>query len=231
VVAINNLNHRLKIFMPKKKLAEKAKLELPTNSRSLKSILVTNTRVNYDSNSVAANMAEIVSHQGYRVALIDADLRRPLLHTLYHVPNRVGLMDVLHGERSFSGLLHSVNSSRLFLLTSGINDNGKTDPFASPQMCQLISRLSREFDQVIIHGPPLIYAETASLAAKVNGVVVLIHPNRNRADAARVVMDRLQKSGARIFGVVIRDQTKYQGNQSAFIEKLLTYDRRAQLPN
>jgi len=205
-------------------------LELPHNHRTLKTILVTSTRVNYDGNSVAANMAAVVSHQGNRVALIDADLKRPLLHDLFNVPNRVGLMDVLHGDRSLPGLLHSVNSNHLFLLTSGINNNGKTDPFASPQMSQLISQLSREFDKVIIHGPPLIYAETASLAAKVDGVVVLIHPNRNRADSTRVMMDKLQKTGARIIGVVMRDQPKYQVNQSAFIEKLLTYDRRARLP-
>jgi len=205
-------------------------LELLHNHRTLKTILVTNTRVVYDSNSFAANMAAIVSHQGHRVALIDADFKRPLLHDLFNVPNRVGLMDILHGERSLQNILHSVNSNHLFLLTTGINNNGKTDPFASQQMNKMLSQLSREFDKVIIHGPPLIYAETASLAAKVDGIIVLIHPNRNRADSTRVVMDRLQKTGARVIGVLTRDQPKYQVNQSAFIEKLLTYDRLARLP-
>lgn len=214
----------------KRKIDEKAKLELLHNHQTLKTILITSTRVVYDSNSVAANMAAIVSHQGNRVALIDADFKRPLLHELFNVPNRVGLMDILHGERSLQSLLHSVNSNHLFLLTTGINNNGKTDPFASQQMSKMLSQLSREFDKVIIHGPPLIYTETASLAAKVDGVIVLIHPNRNRTDSTRVVMDKLQKTGSRIIGVVMRDQPKYQVNQSAFIEKLLTYDRRAHLP-
>ena len=169
-------------------------MELLHNHQTLKTILITSTRVVYDSNSVAANMAAIVSHQGNRVALIDADFKRPLLHELFNVPNRVGLMDILHGERSLQSLLHSVNSNHLFLLTTGINNNGKTDPFASQQMSKILSQLSREFDKVIIHGPPLIYTETASLAAKVDGVIVLIHPNRNRTDSTRVVMDKLQKT-------------------------------------
>jgi hypothetical protein len=42
-------------------------------------------------------------------------------------------------------------------------------------------------------------------------------------------MDKFQKSGAKIIGVVMRDQPKYQMNQSSFIDKLLTYDRRARL--
>jgi len=197
--------------------------------QSLKSILVTSTRANYDGSSIAADMAAIIAHNGKRVALIDADLRRPLLHQLFNLPNRVGLMDVLHGERAFSGIMHSVNSNHLFVLTTGVNNNGKTDPFASSQTNEILNQLKSEYDKVIIHGPPFFYSEAASLAAKMDGVVLLIHPNRSRTDATRTIMDKFQKSGARIIGVVMRDQPKYQMNQSSFIDKLLTYDRRARL--
>lgn len=197
--------------------------------RSLKTILVTSTRANYDGSSIAAEMAAIIAHNGKRVALVDAELRRPLLHQLFNLPNRVGLMDILHGERALSGLLHSVNSNHLFVLTTGINNNGKTDPFASSRTTELLSQLKSTYDKVIIHGPPFFYSETASLAAKMDGVVLLIHPNRSRTDTTRAIMDKFQKSGAKIIGVVMRDQPKYQMNQSSFIDKLLTYDRRARL--
>lgn len=198
-------------------------------ARSLKTILVTSTRAYNDGISIAADMAAIIAHNGKRVALIDADLRRPLLHHLFNLPNRVGLMDLLNGERALSGLLHSVNSNHLFVLTTGVNNNGKTDPFASSKTAELLSQLKTEYDKVIFHGPPFFYSETAALAAKMDGVVLLIHPNRSRTDATRVIMEKFQKSGAKIIGVVMRDQPKYQLNQSAFIDKLLTYDRRARL--
>jgi Mrp family chromosome partitioning ATPase len=174
-------------------------------------------------------MAVIIAQNGKRVALIDADLKRPLLHQLFNLPNRVGLMDILHGERTLSGLVHSVNSNHLFVLTSGINNNGKTDPFTSSRTTEILNQLKREYDKVIIHGPPFFYSEAASLAAKMDGVVLLIHPNRSRTDTTRAIMDKFQKSGAKIIGVVMRDQPKYQMNQSSFIDKLLTYDRRARL--
>lgn len=197
--------------------------------RSLKTILVTSTRTNYDGSSIAADMAAIIAHNGKRVVLVDADLKRPLLHQLFNLPNRVGLMDLLHGERALPGLLHSVNSNHLFVLTTGVNNNGKTDPFASSRTTELLSQLKATYDKVIIHGPPFFYSETASLAAKMDGVVLLIHPNRSRTDSTRAIMDKLQKSGAKIIGVVMRDQPKYQMNQASFIDKLLTYDRHARL--
>lgn len=198
-------------------------------AQTLKTLLVTSTRVYPDGNSVAADIATMVAHSGKRVALLDADLRRPLVHSLFNLPNRVGLMDVLHGERAVSGLLHSVNNNHLFVLTAGINNNGKTDPFSSVEMGRLLDQLKSDYEKVIIHGPPFFHEEAITLAAKVDGVILLIHPNHTRSDSARVIMDKFQKSGARIIGVVMRDQPHYQMKQSAYIDKLLTYDRRARL--
>lgn len=198
-------------------------------TKSLKTILVTTTRTYTDGSSVAADISAMVANNGKRVALLDTDLRRPIVHNLFNLPNRVGLMDILHGQRPLSGVIHSVSSNHLFVLTTGINSNGKTDPFASPEMEKLLKQLIIEFDKVIIHGPPFFYTETATLAAKVDGVVLLIHPNHSKSDASRVIMDKFQKTGAKIIGIVMRDQPKYQVNQSVFIDKLLTYDRRARL--
>ena len=102
--------------------------------KSIKSILVTNTRAYSDGNSVAADLAALVSQNGKRVALVDADLRRPLLHSLFKLPNRVGLVDILQEQRSLSAAMHSVNSNHLFVLTAGILPTADIDLFALSKM-------------------------------------------------------------------------------------------------
>ena len=198
-------------------------------TRSLKTILVTTTRAYSDGSSVAADIATMVAHNGKRVALLDADLRCPLVHNLFNLPNRVGLIDILHGQRSLSGVIHSVNSNHLFVLTAGQSTKGKSDPFTSSKMAKLISQLNSDFDKIIIHGPPFFYTEATTLATKVDGIVLLIHPGHTKSDTSRAIMDKFQKTGAKIIGIVMRNQPKYQMNQSAFIDKLLTFDRRARL--
>jgi capsular exopolysaccharide synthesis family protein len=197
--------------------------------KSLKSILVTNTRAYPDGSSVAADLATLVAQNGKRVALVDADLRRPLIHTLFELPNRVGLVDVLEGHRAISAVMHSVNSSHLFVLTAGIMHTSNVDLFAQSKMNDFLEQLKESYDKVIIHGPPFFFSETTSLAAKVDGVVLLIHPSHTRPDPSRAIMEKFQKTGATIIGIIMRDQPKTQINQSAFIDKLLSFDRRARM--
>ncbi len=197
--------------------------------KSVKSILVTSTRAYTDGNSVAANLAALVAQNGKRVVLVDADLRRPLLHLLFKLPNRVGLVDVLQELRSLSAVMHSVDSNHLFVLTAGVLPSPKTNLFVQPKLSEILEQLGHRYDKIIIHGPPFFYNEAATLAGKVDGVVLLIHPGHTKSDPYQAVMDKFQKTGATIIGIVMRDVPKYQINQSAFIDKLLSYDRRARL--
>ena len=197
--------------------------------KSIKSILVTNTRAYSDGNSVAADLAAMVAQNGKRVALVDADLRRPLLHSLFKLPNRVGLVDILLEQRSLSAAMHPVNSNHLFVLTAGKLPVADIDLFALPKMSSFLSQLKAEYDKIIIHGPPFFYSEATTLAGKVDGVVLLIHPGHSKTDPYQAIMEKFQKTGATIIGIVMRDIPKYQINQSAFIDKLLTFDRQAHL--
>ena len=198
--------------------------------KSIKSILVTNTRAYSDGNSVAADLAAMVSQNGKRVALVDADLRRPLLHSLFELPNRVGLVDILQEQRSLSAAMHSVNSNHLFVLTAGKLPVGEYRPFYSakneraPEPAQRSNMTRSSF----MDRPSFILKQQHWLA-KVDGVVLLIHPGHSKTDPYQAIMEKFQKTGATIIGIVMRDLPKYQINQSAFIDKLLTYDRRARL--
>ena len=197
--------------------------------KSIKSILVTNTRAYSDGNSVAADLAALVAQNGKRVALVDADLRRPLLHSLFKLPNRVGLVDILLEQRSLSAAMHPVNSNHLFVLTAGKLPVPGIDLFSLPKMSSILSQLNAEYDKIIIHGPPFFYSEATTLAGKVDGVILLIHPGHSKTDPYQAIMEKFQKTGATIIGIVMRDIPKYQINQSAFIDKLLTFDRQAHL--
>ena len=196
---------------------------------SIKTILVTNTRSFSDNNSVAADLAVLIAKNGKRVALIDTNLRRPIIHSLFQLPNRVGLSDILQNHRSPLAVMHDREEDHLSILTSGRLPDGCFDIFNSAKMKKLMQILKDNFDKIIIHGPPFFFTETTSLAAQVDGVVLLIHPGYNKTDTSRAIIDKFQRTGATMIGIVMRDQPRHQANQSAFIDRLLTYDKRARL--
>jgi capsular exopolysaccharide synthesis family protein len=197
--------------------------------KSNKTILVTNTRSFTDNSSVAADLAVMIAQNGKRVALVDADLRRPIIHTLFQLPNRVGLSDILQNCRSPLAVMHKQEGDHLSILTSGKLPARCPDIFNSAKMKESMQILKEKFDKIIIHGPPFFFTEATSLAAQVDGVVLLIHPGYNKTDTSRAIIDKFQRTGATMIGIVMREQPKHQANQSAFINQLLTYDKRARL--
>ena len=197
--------------------------------KSIQSILVTNTRSFTDGSSIAADLATLVAQNGKRVALIDADLKRPIIHTIFNLPNRVGLIDILQDSRPPLSIMHSLYDNKLLVLSSGKPSKNNKDFIGSNKMKELLKYLKNRFDKIIIHGPPFFYSETTSLAAQVDGVVLLIHPGYNKNETSQVIIEKFQKTGATIIGIVMRNQPKNQLNQKVFIDRLLSYDRRARL--
>jgi Mrp family chromosome partitioning ATPase len=193
--------------------------------KSIKSILVTNTRSYADSNSVAADLAQMIAQTGKRVLLVDADVHQPIIHQIYHLPNRVGFSDVLSGERSASEIIQYNADLRISIIPSGKKVTDSIDPEIQSRLYEFLQEQKDLFDKVIIHGPPFFYSETAGMAAAVDGVILLIHPGYAKSETSKAIIEKFQRSGATIIGVVMRNQPKHPLNQSAFIDRLLSFDK------
>ena len=193
--------------------------------KSIKSILVTTTRSYSDSTSMAADLAGLIAQSGKRVLLVDADLHQPIIHQIYNLPNRVGLCDVLSGARSPSEIMHYLKDAKIHVITSGKDKSNPIECVHSAQMVQFLQVQKDQFDKIIIHGPPFFYAETATIAALVDGVILIIHPGYAKSETSKAIIEKFQRSGATIIGIVMRNQPKHTLNQSAFIDRLLSYDK------
>ncbi len=204
-------------------------MDINQKTKSIQSILVTNTRSFTDGSSIAADLAILIAQNGKRVVLIDADLRRPIIHNQFNIPNRVGLVDILENSRPPLSVMHALHDNHLYVLTSGKLPRESTDFIGSSKMTELLQYFKTHFDKIIVHGPPFFYTEATSLAAQVDGVVLLIHPGYNKNETSRAIIEKFQKTGATIIGIVMRNQPKNQLNQKVFIDRLLSYDKRARL--
>ena len=195
--------------------------------KSNKAILVTNSRPFSDNSSFAADIALLIAQSGQRVVLIDANFRRPILHKIFHLPNQLGLSDILYNHRSPLSVLHKRENDHLSILTSGGHAISSFDIFNSQKMRESLQALMGKFDRIIIHGPPFFFTEAISIATQVDSVILLIHPGYNKTDTSRAIINKFQRSGATVIGIIMREQPKYQAYQSAFIDRLLTFDKHA----
>ena len=194
----------------------------------LKSILVSNTRPYSGSNSIAADIARIIAVNGKSVVVIDADMRHPYMHKVFGISNHCGLWDLICGRQPKAEVIQCNKNSNVSVITAGNLPDKQTNPLNSIQMQELIVELGSNFEKIIIHGPAFCYLEASSLAGKVDGLVLLIHPGHIKTQMYQSMVDKFQKNGTRITGIVMRDQPKHDTGQSAFIDRLLTFDRQVQ---
>ena len=191
-------------------------LEFASVDRPLRRLLVTSAGPNEGKTTIAVNLAAIMAQGGKRVVLMDADMRRPKVHRFLGISNKVGLSDMFRSAVAFRMVTQKIEEVNLVsVLTSGSLPPNPTELLASARMEQIFQEAEKDADIIIIDSPPSLVADVQVLAAKVDGVIMVIHPGNTQADAALATMEMLNRAGARTLGVVLnripRDRADYYG--------------------
>jgi polysaccharide biosynthesis transport protein len=178
-------------------------IEFAGVDRPLRTILVTSADTEDGKTTVASNLALIMAQGDKKVVLVDADLRRPNIHKELGIPTQPGLTDVFRDKVKISEAVRSWKDRRLTLMTSGSPPPNPAELLGSKKMDQIFEGLQGFIDTIVIDGPPLVVADAAILASKVDGVVIVIRPGQTREDVAKAMMNQMKRAGANIIGVVL----------------------------
>jgi len=156
---------------------------------------------------VAVNLAVVAAQAGQRVILVDADLRHPLLHVLFGVPNADGLTQaILELEEKAALPLVETTVPGLRLLTTGKVPPNPSDILSSHKMAELLERLTAQADLVILQAPPVLVAvDAAALAAKADGMVLTVRSGKTRRDRIESAKKILERYQVHLLGAVLTD--------------------------
>ncbi|HCF92561.1 MAG TPA: capsular biosynthesis protein, partial [Firmicutes bacterium] len=134
--------------------------------RAVKTIMATSAGPGEGKSTTIANLAIAFAQAGHRCLLIDADLRRPVLHKVFGVDQRRGLSAVLVGKVEVAAAIHSVTAvPGLQVLPSGPLPPNPAEMLGSKQWQGLLHGLRESFDFVLIDAPPVIAVADASVLA------------------------------------------------------------------
>jgi len=159
--------------------------------------------------TTAANFALMLAGRGDRVLLIDADMRRGTVHTLFGAPREPGLSDVLRESCAFEDAVRSLDvgdRGQLEYLTSGAVTQEPTNLLDSEQMQALLDRVKTQYGFVVLDSPPLnVVSDAAVLGTSADGVVVVARAGVTALDALMYTMEQLHRVHAPILGAVLND--------------------------
>jgi capsular exopolysaccharide synthesis family protein len=173
-------------------------------SHESKAILVTSSLPGEGKSTTAVNMAIALAEAGQRVALVDADLRRPMVGEYLGLDRNVGLTTVLVGNADLNSVMQPWGRDALDVVTSGQIPPNPSELLGSEAMRDLIDLLEQDYDAVVIDAPPLLpVTDAAVLAQRVGGVVLVVGSQQVKAADLRKSLSSLEMVEADILGVVM----------------------------
>ncbi|WP_274364319.1 CpsD/CapB family tyrosine-protein kinase [Paenibacillus thermotolerans] len=181
-------------------------IEFSSVDQEIKAIMITSSQPEEGKTTTAVNLAAAFAQVEKKVVLVDADLRKPTIHRIFNKDNRYGLTNLLANRTVLSEVVADTHIENLSVLTSGPIPPNPAEMLASNRMAQLIVDLKEKFDIVIIDTPPsLVVADALIVAAKCDGVLMVVKTGKVKRQAAMKVKTGLDHVKARLLGVVLNN--------------------------
>src|SRR5256885_2727285 len=155
---------------------------------------------------ITANLAHTFADGGHRTLLIDADIRRGVLHRRLSVRRRPGLSDFLRGEAQLDAIVQATQFPALSLIGCGTRAYNAPELLGSPAMTSLVNGLRGGYDVVLIDSPPLAAGVDPLILSTLTGTMALVlRTGYSHRDVAAAKLEVLQRLPVRMLGAVLND--------------------------
>ena len=193
------------------------RLDDMAKQRQLKSLQVTSSVINEGKTLVAGNLAvTLAKYSGAKTLLIEGDLHRPTLASLFGLNELSGLSQWWSGrDQELAPLLHRLNDMSLWLLSAGKPFDRPSDIIRSTRFAKAFTQLASQFEWIVVDSTPMLPIVDVNLWSKlVDGTLLVVREGVTPAKALKKGLQALDHP--KLIGVVINeasgsDQVNYDG--------------------
>lgn len=185
--------------------AVRTKLMFAAKGESCPVFAVTSSLMHDGKTTNAINLAITIAQADKKVLLIDADMRRPSVHTYFGFEAKDGLSEILAGLTN-DIRLRKTKYENLNLLTSGQIPPNPAELLGSDQMDRLLEYVRKYFDYVIIDTPPVnIVTDASVLAPRVTGYLFIVQAGNNHFRDVDVALQTIKQMNGHVVGLLLND--------------------------
>ncbi len=198
---------------------------------TLKVLVVSSCLPGEGKSFTSSNIAASLAGDGNRTLLVDADLRRPVLHERFELENDSGLSSYLTSSMDAEGVIRKTPIENLDLLSSGPMSPNPSEILGSDRMKNFLSEISKTYDRVIIDCPPLTGIGDGFVVGSLIGhLVLVIAARKTPCDLIRHTQDKLDKMGIKILGGILNrvdiEKERYSGYAKYYYHTYNKYYRK-----
>ncbi len=186
---------------------------LPRSSAELKTLLITSAIAGEGKSNTAVNLGFCLAKMGDRVIVIDADLRRPVVHKILELNQGPGLTELLQEEASVDNVIQTVfeDKPNLAIITCGDNLSQGINLLNSRAIKKILPPLREQYDLIIVDSPQILgVSDTIYLAEAADAAILVVEHNRHPRSLVLQAKRQLEETGVSIIGVVFNNVAPYE---------------------
>ncbi len=174
--------------------------------KDLQSVLVTDAEASEDIAAVTANIGIYLAQKaGFRVLIIDANLRTPSLSTIFNISNSPGLTDVLEGKISFEDTIQNLGFS-LYVLPAGETVFNPVSLLGSSIMSEVIKKAQEQYEIIFINCADLKnFSDALILSSVADGVILVVNEGKVERQVVKMAIAPLEQKEANLIGVILNN--------------------------
>jgi polysaccharide biosynthesis transport protein len=223
---VENFSKLICLIDPKSVLSEslrslRTNIQFASMDRKVKSILFTSAGLGEGKSTCVTNLAITLAQEGQRVLLVDADLRRPIVHQRLGLERVPGLADALVGSTSWRNHVRSATDlmlgpmgldrvmgtpglDNLHILTSGSEVGNPNEFLNMNKIKTLVSEMNEEYDLVLFDSPPILpVTDAVAFSSRVDGTILVYQVGRIGRNALKRAKFLLDHAQANVMGIVL----------------------------
>jgi capsular exopolysaccharide synthesis family protein len=207
-----------KVFLESKSIAAEAYRTIRTAvffgapKGEAKTILVTSPAPGDGKSTLVSNLAIAMAQAGQKTLILDGDFRRPVLHKIFEIDDKIGVSSVLAGNHILDAAIQPGPVEGLDILCCGPEVPNPSELLNSDTFAATLKELSNRYERIIIDSPPVgPVADSQILAALCDICLLVLRAEKSTKRQGRQARDSLLSVGAHILGAVVNDVSRKHG--------------------
>jgi succinoglycan biosynthesis transport protein ExoP len=176
-----------------------------TRESSMKTLLITSPCPGDGKSTLVSNLAIAMADAGQKTLIVDADLRRPVQHTIFQLDHQEQCLGrVLDGKMRLGAAIQQTGVKRLHLLTFGDEVSHPAELLSSRRFASVLQHLAGAYDRILIDTPPVgVVTDAQIISILCDAAVLVVRVDKCAARAAQRAVEALRGVGAQPVGVVV----------------------------
>jgi capsular exopolysaccharide synthesis family protein len=172
--------------------------------KNLRTVMISSAGPGEGKTMLSAHLAASMARAGWRVLLIDGDMRCPSLHKVFGIPGDEGLGEALRGAANLREIVQAGPLPGLWLVPAGNGDAQTMRSLAQGGLALLLAEIKNEYDFILVDSAPILPVVDSQLMAQaVDGVILSVLQNVSRLPSVYAAYERMMLFQIDVLGVVV----------------------------